>query len=157
DVASMGEVVLEVAPAVVEIGDARHDHLRRVDAPAREQLFVSRARDAERIVAIAEPGRRGTRHPSRDSEALHEGKEDVLGISHPLLDEHDLAPSEVLREEQIGAGEDEIVAASPPLDVDREVMVAEVRERPLLQLVAADRELEEAERAGESILEVTVV
>src|SRR5262249_33556208 len=70
---------------------------------------------------------------------------ETLGICHPLLHKDDRIAADVPRNEQIGAGEDQIIRTVLPTLVDRKVVLLEIVQCPRRQLVAERRHLRQPE------------
>ena len=74
---------------------------------------------------------------------LHEAEVAVFRIGDALLDQNDPVAADVLLEEDIGAGEHEVVRAAAPPVVDGEILVLQIPLAALRELVADDREFQQ--------------
>ncbi len=51
------------------------------------------------------------------------GPPQSLRISHPFLDKDQWAQPDILRDDQVGTGDDKIVGSAPSMEVDLEIVV----------------------------------
>ena len=64
-------------------------------------------------------------------------------VGDPLLNQHDPVVSDVLRKEQVRAGNHQVVRPILPLVVDGEAMILQIRPAASHKLVPRDRELDQ--------------
>ncbi len=73
---------------------------------------------------------------------LHEPEVPVFGVGDAFLNQHDSAAADVLLDEDIGAGDHEVVGTATPSVVDGQLVVPQILMAALRELVADDREFQ---------------
>ena len=123
----MRKGVVVVGGAVVEVGDAGHDHLLGISPSPHEQIAIALAGHAKTIAEIRRASPRGPGGPARKErqKAAHV-KPETFRIRDAFLHRHQTLASDVLWHDHVGGGDHQVVVVSQAaaLIVERETISA---------------------------------
>src|SRR5262249_23926891 len=120
----VGKPVVPEPVAIVEVRNACDDDLFGPDSFSDEQLSVAFTCNTEPVICVAQTGCRRARQPSRKhANTFHQVIDEVLRVSHSFLHENNLLSANVLRNDKIRAGHDEVVIPALSLEIYREVVL----------------------------------
>ena len=141
-VVTVREIVVPIGLAMVEVRYAGDTNLFPTGALRHEKIPVTLRRDAKNVVKVGQAGRRGLGHPPRQSQSPNQVIHDVFGIGHAFLNQHQTRAAHPSGNDQVTAGDDQIVWAVEALVVQRHALFLQELEGAPLKPPTQHREIQ---------------